>query len=355
MPRQDAYIGTYTDQGGEGLYVCEVTVDDGGVGIARRTVTELADDPSFLAVHPGREYLYVVHEVEDGAVTALRREDDGSLARLNRVPSGAGGPCHCSVHPSGDYLLVAHYTGGAVSVLPIRDDGELAAPTDTVAHEGSSVHPERQNGPHPHSITPGPNGRFLYVPDLGTDEIVVYELDGDDGTLSRAGATSTRAGAGPRHLAFHPDAEVVYVVNELDSTASAFEWTPETGGLSRVATVATVPDDHDGDNFPADVHVHPSGRWVYASNRGHDSIVAFEVEEDGGTLAVVGHQSTEGEWPRNFAIDASGRFLFAENQRSDDVVAFGIDEDTGALDPAGATVQVPAPACMECLPALRED
>lgn len=355
MLQQEAYIASYTDEEDGGLYAYDVTIDDAEVGMERRSVTVLEDDPSFLATHPSREYLYVVHEVQDGGVTAFRRERDGSLVRLNRVPSGAGGPCHCSVHPSGDYLFVAHYTGGAVSAIPIGNDGRLAAPSDTVHHEGSGAHPERQAEPHPHSITPGPNGRFLYVPDLGTDEIVVYELEEEDGTLSRTGATSARAGAGPRHLAFQPGADVVHVVNELDSTVSTFEWTPETGDISSTATVSTVPDGYDGDNFPADIHAHPSGRWVYGSNRGHDSIVVFDAERDSGTLTPVDYPSTSGEWPRHFAIDVSGRVVFVENRRSDEVVAVRIDGNAGALEPAGSTVEVPSPVCLCCLPVQSAD
>lgn len=350
MPGQDVYITGGTDERGKGVYECDLAIEDNGVGMECRTAISLEDDPSFLAAHPSGRYLYVVHEVQSGGVTALRRDCDGTLVPLNRVPSGAGGPCHCSVHPSGRYLFVAHYTGGAVSVLPIGDDGRLAPPTDTIHHGGSSVHQERQTRPHPHSITPGPNGRYLYVPDLGTDEIVVYGFDGEEESLSRVEQIPTRAGAGPRHIAFHPDEPLVHVVNELDSTMSTFQWSPENGGLTNVATTSTVPDGHDGDNFPAHVLVHPSGRWVYGSNRGHDSIVVFGSGGDRCELTTLGHRPTGGHWPRHFAIDATGQYLLVANRQSDDIRAFRIDDATGCLDPTDNDVRVPGPTCTCCLP-----
>ncbi|HET7322866.1 MAG TPA: lactonase family protein [Halococcus sp.] len=352
MPQQ-AYIGTYTDGTSEGLYTYDVTVQNEELAMQRRAVTPLEDNPSFLAVHPSDEYLYAIHEVEDGGVTAFRREDDGSLNCLNRVPSGAGGPCHCSVHPSGEYLFVAHYAGGAVSALPIGSDGSLSRPSDIVHHEGSGVHPERQTHAHPHSITPGPNGHYLYVPDLGTDDIVSYEFD--NGTLIPAETTSVSAGAGPRHLDFHPNERVAYVINELDSTVAVFGWSPETGTLDELAALSTLPTEYQGSNTAADIHVHPSGNWVYGSNRGHDSIITFRVDEDGRDLTAIDHQSTDGEGPRNFALDTSGQVLFAENQYSDTIVAFRIDDETGMLESTGLTVQVPSPVCLYCLPVCDTD
>lgn len=263
MSEQVAYVGTYTDKESEGIYTYHIDIKD-DVTIRSETVTQIGDNPSFLAVHPSGEFLYAVHDVEDGRVTAFRRDTDGSLRRLNQESSGASRPCHCSVHPSGEYLLIAHYTGGAVSTLPIRADGGVAPPAETHRHEGSSVHPERQTQPHPHSITPGPTGRHLYVPDLGTDEIVVYEFD--DGALERADAVSIDDGAGPRHLTFHPNEQFAYVINELDSTVTVLERT-DRGSLLERGTVSTLPPDYGGENITADIHVHPSGVWVYGSNR----------------------------------------------------------------------------------------
>jgi len=346
MSEQVAHVGTYTDEESEGIYTYRIDVED-DVSIRSETVTQLGDNPSFLAVHPSGEFLYAVQEVEDGRVTAFRRNADGSLSRLNQESSGASGPCHCSVHPSGEYLLVAHYTGGAVSILPIRADGEVAPPAEIHRHEGLSVHPERQTPPHPHSITPGPNGRHLYVPDLGTDEIVVYGFE--DGSLERTEAVSLDDGAGPRHLTFHPNEQFAYVINELDSTVTVLERT-DRGSLVERGTVSTLPADYHGENITADIHVHPSGEWVYGSNRGHDSIVTFAVDRDGGELMPVDYVHTGGEWPRNFALDATGQVLFAENQHSNTILAFRIEESTGEPIKTDTVVENPAPTCMLCLP-----
>lgn len=347
--QQQAYVATCPDGDGEGITTYEITHNEDTVDMKREAVTPLSDSPSFLAVHPSTEYLYAVQEVEDGAVTAFRRTSDGSLERLNRVSSGAGGPCHCSVHPSGEYLFIAHYTGGAVSVVPIREDGGLDGPSDIIQHSGSSVHPERQTQPHPHSITPGPDGRFLYVPDLGTDEIAVYEFDRGQGTLDPLDSITVHPGAGPRHLAVHPNERFVYLINELDSTITAFERSASTGQLTQIETGSTLPSEYDGTNFPADIHVHPSGEWLYGSNRGHDSIAMFEIDSESGELTSVGHRHTAGEWPRHFALDATGQICFAENQNSDNIVAFRIHESDGTLLPTDIDVENPSPMCLCCL------
>lgn len=350
MTQQTAFVGTYTDGESQGIYTYEISPGE-GPAIRNCGSTTVPENPTFLAVHPDQRHLYAVHEVEDGGVTALRiGSERHQLSKVNRVASGSGGPCHCHVHPSGDYLLVAHYTGGAVSVLPIQDDGSLGSPADVRQHEGSSEHPERQTQAHPHSITPGPNGQFLYVPDLGTDEIVVYELETQNDEFRRVTSIGVQSGAGPRHLDFHPNGEYVYVLNELDSTLSAFERNPDTGDLREIGIQPTVPAEFEGTSFAADVHVHPSGEWVFCSNRGHDSIAVFEIDARTGATTVQNHESTRGEWPRNFALDATGQLLFVENRDTDEIVAFRFDERTGGLDATGDTVDVPDPVCMQFLP-----
>jgi 6-phosphogluconolactonase len=345
--RQHAFVGTYTDGDSDGIYHLDLSTEE-APHLERTGSTGVEDNPSFLALHPKKPILYAVHEVEAGGASAFRIEADGerqTLAPLGRVESGASGPCHCSVHPSGDFLLVAHYTGGAVSVLPIREGGALDAPSDVVHHEGSSRDPERQTAAHPHSITPDPEGRFAYVPDLGADAVAVYEFDPEEGRLDRVSGVDARPGAGPRHLEFHPDGRYLYLINELDSTVCAYERDPTTGGLGEIDVESTLPDPFDGENLTADIHVHPSGEWVYGSNRGHDSIAVFAVRED-GTLRSRGTVSTAGEWPRNFALDATGELLFAQNKNTDDVVSFRVDDETGDLDATGSSVSIPRPVCL---------
>jgi 6-phosphogluconolactonase len=346
MRTRTAFVGTYTEGESEGIYTCDVTVGD-EPAVRKRAVTQVGDNPSFLALDPNQQSLYAVHEVETGAVTAFAIGEDDELTPLNRVEIGPADPCHCRVHPSGDFLFVAHYTGGAVSVLPIDEAGGVGMPTDVVYHEGSSVHPERQTAPHPHSIEPGPDGRYVYVPDLGADEVVRYEFDAADGTLHRAGATSATPGAGPRHLAFHLHEPFVFLLNELDSTMTTYARDPETGALDEIATESTLPPTYDGENLTADVHVHPSGRFVYGSNRGHHSIACFEIDRETGELARTGIHSSGGRWPRNFAIDPTGSLLVTLNMNTANVVAFEINDETGELTETGAELSLPSPVCMK--------
>jgi 6-phosphogluconolactonase len=350
--RQHAFVGTYTDGDSDGIYHLDVSAE-AEPHLELTGSTSVEDSPSFLALHPEDPVLYAVHEVSEGGASAFRIESDGeerTLAPLGRVESGAGGPCHCSVHPSGEFLLVAHYTGGAVSALPIREDGALDAPSDVVRHEGSSRDPERQSEAHPHSINPDPDGRFVYVPDLGTDEVIVYEFDAEAGELDRVSAVEARPGAGPRHLDFHPEEPYLYLLNELDSTLCAYERDPATGGLTEVDRQSTLPEAFAGENLTADVHVHPSGDWVYCSNRGHDSIAAFGTGE-GGALRFRGTVPTRGEWPRNFALDATGELLFAENKNTDDVRTYRVDGGTGGLAPVDSRVSIPQPVCLRIVAA----
>lgn len=346
-----AFVGTYTDGDSEGIYTC--SLDDEAGTIERVSVTDAGENPSFLAVHPSGDYLYAVNEVEEGAVTALSIDGaTGELTVLNTVVTGGGAhPCYCAVDATGQYLLVAHYNGGSVAMVPIEDDGSVADPSHVVEHEGSSVDPERQTEPHPHSIRPGPANEFAYVPDLGTDRLYVYEMDLDAGELRPADQSWLELpdGAGPRHLDFHPGEDRLYLLNELDSTLTAIDRDPETGALEIVDSASTLPDDFDGENITADVHVHESGEWVYASNRGHDSIARFEVDGSTGDLSYVECVSTEGEWPRHFTFTPAGTHLLAENKDTNDVVTFDVDADDGALSPTGDVTELPSPVCLQFL------
>jgi len=236
-------------------------------------------------------------------------------------------------------------------VLPVRGGGSLGSACAFVQHHGSSIDPRRQAGPHAHSVTLDPTGRFAFVPDLGLDKLVIYRFDALRGTLHPNATPSldVEPGAGPRHLAFHPDGRFAYLVNELGSTVAALSYDGSAGTFERLQTVRTLPEGHRGESTCADIHVAPSGRFVYASNRGHDSIAIHRIDAQRGTLDLVGHHATNGKTPRSFAIDPAGRFLVAANQDSDSIVSFRIDADSGKLQPTGQAAHVPTPVCVKFL------
>jgi len=340
-----AFVGTYTDPDEDGVFGFHV--DDGT--LHPTTAVNGGGDPTFLAPDSGGDRVYVANRPESGGhvvAYAVDREE-GALSRLNAAPTAGGGtPCHCSVDATDQCVLTAQYGGGTVSVLPVDGTGRVGDPTTVLEHEGTGPDADRQDQPHPHSIVPGPDNVYAYAPDLGADRVFVYDLDPGAGTIDPAdcGHVDVHAGAGPRHMDFHPDGRYAYLINELDSTVVAFERDPETGALDAFATASTLPDGFDGENYTADIHVHPSGEYLYGSNRGHDSIAVYELDAQ-GRPSLVGTESTRGEWPRNFALDPAGEFLFAENADTDDIVSFRIGAD-GTLDPTGAVVDVPSPVCM---------
>jgi len=342
-----AIVGTYTDGDSEGIYT--VAVDgDGAVDV--RDATEAGENPSFLAIHPSGDYCYAVNEIDDGAVTALSIGDDGELERLNQITTGGGAdPCYCTVDATGQYLLVAHYTGGTVAMCPIADDGQIETPSALVEHEGAGPNEERQEAAHPHSINPGPDNDFAYVPDLGDDRVVGYELDLDAGELvqSEEATVELPAGAGPRHMAFGPVGDYAYLINELNSTVTVLDRNADTGALTAVDTAPTLPDDAEGENITADIHVHDSNEWVFGSNRGHDSVATFAIDD--GSITFEGTESTQGEWPRNFALTPDGDHLLAENMESNDIVTFAVEAETGRLDATGAVTEIPSPVCLQFL------
>ena len=257
----------------------------------------------------------------------------GRLALLNQQPSGGGGPCHLAVDKTGKCILVANYGSGSIAALPIRADGTLAEPSATIQHQGSSINPQRQAGPHAHFITPDPANRFAFACDLGLDKVLVYSLDPVTGALApnTPPSAAIQPGSGPRHLAFRPDGHFAYLINEMGATLTAFAYDAKGGCLTELQTLPTLPPDFTGGKSGAEVQVHPSGKFVYGSNRGHDSIAVFAVDRHSGKLAWVECQSTQGKTPRHFAIDPTGQWLLAENQDSDNIVVFRIDSKTGRL------------------------
>jgi 6-phosphogluconolactonase len=354
------YVGTYTGKESRGIYLLEL--DPASGALTPRGLAGELDNPSFLALHPDRPFLYAVSEVEQlggqktGAVAAFAIDPGtGKLRELGRRASGGTGPCHVVVDRRGKNVLVANYGGGSVAVLPVREDGHLKEASAVIRHTGSGPHPGRQEGPHAHSINLDAANRFALVADLGLDKVLVYRFDAGRGTLTPnvPPAASVPPGSGPRHLAFHPDGRHVYVINELSSTVTACGYDPEHGVLKEVQTVSTLPEGFKGENTTAEVQVHPSGKFLYGSNRGHDSIAVFAIDAGTGRLRPAGHESTRGKTPRSFGVDPTGTYLLAANQDSDSVVVFRIDPVTGQLRSTGSTARVPAPVCVQFVAAGR--
>jgi 6-phosphogluconolactonase len=284
-------------------------------------------------------------------VTAFAVGSDGKLTLLNQQPSRGSAPCHLVVDRVGKSLLLANYGGGSVAAFSIGPDGRLGQSTGFVQHSGSSVNPQRQKEPHAHSINLDAANRFAVAADLGLDQVLVYRFDGAKGTLSpnEPPSTSVKAGSGPRHFAFHPNGRNAYVINELASTVTAFQYDAAQGVLKETQTLSTLPKDFTGTSHTAEVQVHPSGKFLYGSNRGHDSIAVFTIEAN-GTLRYVENTPTGGSTPRNFGISPDGKFLLAANQKSDNVVVFRIDPKSGRLTSTGNTLEVPSPVCVRFLP-----
>jgi len=269
---------------------------------------------------------------------------------LNEQATLGADPCHLSVDFRRRALLVANYTGGSVTVLSVRADGTLEKVTDVIRHVGSSIK-EQQKGPHAHCVIFDQHERFVLTADLGIDKVMIYQLDRKTWKLNpaRQEFAELPKGAGPRHLALHPSGDYLYVINELDSTMTTFKYDERFGTLTLIDTVSTLPSDFTGTSYCADVHVSASGKFLYGSNRGHNSIVVFEIDPQTGKLKLVEHVSTAGDWPRNFTIDPTGAFLLVANQRSDNVVTFKVDQNTGRLTPTGNNEQIPSPVCLKFL------
>lgn len=351
-----AYIGTYTQKNSKGIYVFRLNSSTGKLtplGLAAETTS-----PSYLAIHPNHRFLYAVAEVNNfggqksGAVSAFSIDrSTGKLTLLNQVSARGSGPCHVMVDPTGKTLLVANYDSGSVAALPVGQDGRLREASAAIQHHGTSVNPERQEGPHAHCINNSPDNRFVLAADLGLDEVLVYRFDPARGSLAPNDPPfgKTPPGAGPRHFAFHPNGRFVYVINEIQCTASTFSYDAQRGALKLLATVSTVPKDYKvtKDDSTAEIRVHPSGKFVYGSNRGPDSIAVFSVDSTTGTLHPIEYVSTQGKTPRGFNIDPTGSYLIAGNQDSDSLVVFRIDQKTGRLTPTGQKLEAYAPVDVE--------
>ncbi|MEY3534488.1 MAG: 6-phosphogluconolactonase [Verrucomicrobiota bacterium] len=352
------YVGTYTGPKSEGIYAFRYDDRNGTaepLGLAAKSA-----NPSFLAIHPNGRFLYAVNETDQwqgkpgGSVSAFAIDTaTGKLRELSQQSTLGGSPCHLSVDASGHHVLVANYGGGSVLSLPIQPDGGLAQHTFFAQHTGSSVNSARQKEPHAHSVNLSPNNRFAYVADLGTDRIHHYTFDPAKGLTAATPNLDTRLspGSGPRHFSFSPDGHHAYVINEMTCTVTGFRYEPATGKLSEVGSVSTVPAGTDMNGVStAEVRVHPSGKFVFGSNRGHDSIAVFARDTKSGKLTPVEVRKMGGQTPRNFTIDPSGKFLLAAGQSSNDIHSFRIDAKTGQLTPTEQRWEVGSPVCLRFVP-----
>jgi 6-phosphogluconolactonase len=348
------FVGTYTEKESKGIYAYRLDAASGqltALGLAAETA-----NPSFLAVDPSRHFLYAVNELREykgqasGGVTAFAIDrQTGKLSQLNEVASRGADPCYIALDKTGKYVLVANYTGGSVAVFPVLKDGRLGESSAFVQHAGSGPNRERQEGPHAHWIEVTANNRFAIAADLGQDKVMVYRFDQENGSLTPNNPAFAKVdpGAGPRHVAFHPNGKFAFVVNELHSSITSFSYDASRGELHILQTVSTVPKDFSGSNDTAEIHVHPNGKFLFASNRGHDSIAVFSIDQRKGALTLVDHFSTQGKTPRNFEIDPSGSRLFVANQGSGNIVVFRIDQETGRLTSTGQVRNVPSPVCLK--------
>jgi 6-phosphogluconolactonase len=351
------FVGTYTNKtDSKGIYV--YTFDPGTGKLTSLGVAAESEDPSFLTIHPSGKYLYAVNEIDHfgggkgGAVSAFSIDrKSGKLALLNQVATRGAGPCHLSLDKTGKYALVANYDGGSVATFPIHDDGSLGETAGFVQHQGSSVNKERQEAPHSHWIGVSPDNRFAIEANLGLDELPVYRLNARNGDVSPIEPfVKLNPGAGPRHIAFHPNGKFAYVLAEMEDSVTTFAYKASNGSLSPLQTVSalsTLRKDYKGPKEAAEIAVHPNGKFLYASNRGGiDTISAFSLDPVKGTLNLKNEYPTMGKTPRNFAIDPTGKFLLAANQASNNIVTFRIDATTGALTPTGDVAEAPAPVCI---------
>ncbi len=353
------FVGTYTEQESpegksEGIYVYEMNPSTGELTL--QSTASGIKNPSFLAVHPNGQYLYAVSEIagndtiEGGLVYAYRFDPaTRQLQQINAVSSHGSAPCYISIDATGRFVAIANYGGGNVALYPIGEDGALQAASSVIQHEGKGP-TQRQEHPHAHMIIPGPQNNYFYAVDLGIDQVLLYALDANSGTLRQTNNnTKVTPGAGPRHLTFHPDQDWAYLVNELNGTVIACRRDAASGALTPFQTISTLPEGSQ-DGACADIHVTPSGQYLYATNRGaHNSIAMYSIDQTSGELKLIGHQSTQGETPRNFAIDPSGKFLLVANQNTGNIVTFSLDSASGKLTDTGIETKVPKPVCIQFL------
>ena len=356
------YVGTYAEPDQESIWLYRLNTETGA--LEKVLSVKAGENPSYLALDEEQRHLYAVNETTNyegknsGAVSAFAMDQpSGNLTLLNKVSSQGGAPCHISLgDPEKKTVLVANYMGGNVAAFPVQQYGKLGEAASVQQHKGTGPNKERQEAPHAHYIAPSPDGRYAFAVDLGTDQILGYRFNDQPGSLipnEPAVAFAMKPGTGPRHMVFHPEGRYAYVINELNSTMTALAYDSDIGTFSEVQTISTLPADYKGENSCAAVKVSADGKFLYGSNRGHNSIVVYSLDGATGKLTLVQHQNTSGDWPRDFTLDLTGNILLVAHQRSDNIVSFKVDKASGRLTPAGHEVAVPKPVCLQVVPEFK--
>jgi 6-phosphogluconolactonase len=340
-------IGTYTEGPDPERGIFRATATPDGSRIELRGVTAIAPnvDPTWLAASADGRFVYAACEAEQGAVLALAVDESGELSVLNAQPTGGSGTCHAAVVNGGTHLVTADYVSGSVAAHPISADGSLGERSGFVQHTGSGPYVERQAGPHAHMIAEDPDGRFVHAIDLGTDTVYAYEVDAASGALVEASRSTLRPAFGPRHLAFHPNGGIVYVIGELGFEIAVCEYDAATGELEPIAYVPIVENGVLGEDFPSGIRVSPDGRFLHLAVRGPDTLRTYALD-DPRKPELVSVVSTGGRWPRDIVLSPDGTLLFCSNQQSNDVTVFTLDTRTGVPSPTGAVLAIPAPSCV---------
>ena len=342
------FIGTYTSGKSEGIYVYKFNSSSGEFSHVSKIWSA---NPSFLAVSPDTRFIYSVNENQPGGISSFSFDKStGKLSELNKQPSGGDHPCYITTDKTGRWVIAGNYSGGNLSVLPVNNDGSLGKPIQTINHEGSSINTARQEKPHVHATVFSPDGKYLFVPDLGIDKVMVYKFNSKKGKVSVHSTpfATVTPGSGPRHFDFHPSGKYAYLMEELTGSVSVFSH--KKGKLNSIQTISALPADFKGPIGSADIHVSPDGKYLYSSNRAEsNSIALFSIDEKSGKLTAMGHRSTEGRTPRNFNFDPSGNFLLVANQNSDEIVIFR--RNAGLLEDTGKRIKVPSPVCIKWISA----
>jgi 6-phosphogluconolactonase len=342
------YLGT-----GKNIYQLELDLKDGTM--SKPMIAAEVANPSFVAIHPNRKFVYSVSETNKGSIVAFAVDaKTGGLTMLNSQPAGGSGPCHVSVDRTGKTVLAANYGSGSCTSIPINADGSLAQPASVHQHKGKSINKGNQEGPHAHSINVDKANKFAFCADLGIDKVLVYRLDSAKSTLTPNDppAFITPPGTGPRHFAFHPDGKTAYINGEINMTIIACDYDADRGVLTQKQVLSTLPkDEKRKKGSTAEVVVHPSGKFVYVSNRDpYNSIAIFSIDAKTGGLTAVGHEARGIKTPRNFAIEPTGQYMLVANQSGNSVISFRIDQKTGELTPTGSSVEVGTPVCVRFMP-----